>query len=52
MNHQELIQLLVDKGFDTGWALSGETLIMWEHDTNPPEPLVRPEATNETPSAD
>jgi hypothetical protein len=50
MNHQELIQLLTDSGFDLGWALSGDTLILWEHEANPPAPLVRPKATDETPS--
>jgi hypothetical protein len=42
MTHAELIQLLIDYGFDSGWALSGDTLVLWEHDTDPPAPLVRP----------
>ncbi len=52
MTHQELIELLLDAGFDSGWAISGDTLILWEHDQNPPAPLTRPEATDETPSPD
>jgi hypothetical protein len=42
MTHEKLIQLLLDAGFKTGWALSGETLVLWEHDVEPPAPLVRP----------
>jgi hypothetical protein len=49
MTHEELKELLLEKGFDSGWALSGETLILWQHDIDPPAPLVRP---HETPSAD
>jgi hypothetical protein len=53
MTHEELTQLLLDSGFDCGWALSGNTLILWEHDTDPPAPLVRPtEATDEATTAD
>jgi len=43
MTHDELLQLLADLGFSTGWALSGETLVLWEHEVDPPLPLVRPE---------
>ena len=43
MNHLETMQLLVDSGFDTGWALADGVLILWEHDTEPPAPLVRPQ---------
>jgi len=42
MTHNELLQLLADSGFSTGWALSGEMLILWQHDVDPPAPLVRP----------
>jgi len=38
------VQLLLDAGFTTGWAITGETLILWEHDEDPPAPLVRPSA--------
>ena len=37
------IQLLLDAGFNTGWVISGDTLILWEHDEDPPTPLTRPE---------
>ena len=37
-----MIQLLTDAGFDTGWAIAGDTLILWEHDEDPPAPLTRP----------
>lgn len=44
MNHKEIIELLLDAGFDTGWVLSGTDLIVWEHETEPPSPLTKPEA--------
>ena len=47
-----MVELLIDAGFDSGWALSGDVLILWEHDTEPPAPLTRPKATDETPTAD
>jgi hypothetical protein len=49
MNHEELYELLIEKGFTTGWALAGDALILWQHDQDPPAPLVRP--TDETPGA-
>jgi hypothetical protein len=53
MSHKDLLQLLADAGFETGWALLGETLTVWEHDTDPPAPLTRPtETTNEATTAD
>jgi hypothetical protein len=52
MSHQELIEMLLNAGFDTGWALAGEELTIWEHEADPPAPLTRPEATDETPTAD
>ncbi len=48
--NQELCEMLAEKGFNTGWALLGETLTIWEHDEDPPKPLTRPKATDETPS--
>ena len=42
MTHDELLQLLADAGFNTGWVLTGEELTLWEHDANPPTPLTRP----------
>ena len=53
MNTPPIVQLLLDSGFSDGWAIAGETLILWEHDTEPPAPLVRPqEATDEAHIAD
>ena len=40
-----LIQLLQNAGFTDGWALAGETLILWEHEQDPPAPLERPSET-------
>jgi hypothetical protein len=39
----EMTDLLVAAGFDTGWVLSGGKLVLWEHEENPPLPLTRPE---------
>lgn len=47
MTHNELVQILHDAGFTSGWVLSGETLLHWEHDVDPPAPLTRPEAKAE-----
>lgn len=38
----DIVQILLDAGFTDGWALSGETLVLWEHDQDPPAPLERP----------
>ncbi len=43
MTHKELIDLLIEKGFIEGWALSGTDLVIWEHEENPPKPLKKPE---------
>jgi len=43
MIHKELIDLLIEKGFTEGWALSGTDLVIWEHEENPPKPLKKPE---------
>lgn len=40
--HQELCEILIAAGFDAGWVLEGETLVVWEHEENPPKPLTRP----------
>jgi hypothetical protein len=45
MSHEELLKLLADAGFDTGWVLAGEELTLWEHIANPPAPLKRPDET-------
>ena len=52
MNLSLVAQSLLDAGFSDGWALADDVLILWEHDTEPPAPLTRPEATDETPSPD
>lgn len=41
-----LVQLLLDAGFTDGWAMTGETLTIWEHDADPPAPLTRPEVSD------
>lgn len=41
-----MIQLLLDAGFNDGWAVAGDVLILWEHEVDPPAPLTRPESTN------
>lgn len=46
MTHIELCDLLHNKSFNSGWTLEGETLTTWEHDEDPPAPLVRPSATD------
>lgn len=40
----DIVELLVNAGFKDGWAVSGETLVLWEHDQDPPAPLARPDA--------
>ena len=47
-----MVQLIIDAGFQSGWAMHGDILVLWEHEQDPPAPLTRPEATDETPSAD
>lgn len=42
-----IVQSLLDAGFSAGWALEGETLVLWEHDSDPPAPLVRPKESND-----
>jgi hypothetical protein len=39
---EEIIKLLTDAGYDTGWAIAGELLVLWEHEEDPPKPLKRP----------
>lgn len=38
-----LAELLIEAGFTDGWAIVDDVLILWEHDEDPPAPLVRPE---------
>jgi hypothetical protein len=42
MTHEEAKQLLIDKGFENGWSLTDDQLVLWEHEENPPKPLTRP----------
>jgi hypothetical protein len=42
-----MVQLLLDAGFDSGWVLCGDVLVLWEHDADPPAPLVRPAPVEE-----
>ena len=41
-----MVQLLLDAGYETGWALSGDELILWLLDEDPPAPLTRPVANS------
>ena len=41
-----MVQLLLDAGFTDGWAISEDVLTLWEHEEEPPAPLVRPTAGN------
>ena len=43
MTHRQLVELLENAGFTSGWVLSGDQLVLWEHDEDPPAPLTRPE---------
>jgi hypothetical protein len=44
MIDRDLIDLLLNAGFDNGWVLTGEVLTYWEHEEDPPKPLTRPES--------
>jgi len=52
MNVSSIAQSLIDAGFTDGWALADDELVIWEHDIEPPAPLTRPKATDETLTAD
>jgi hypothetical protein len=52
MMNNPMADLLISAGYSDGWAICGESLVVWEHDTDPPAPLTRPEASDETLSAD
>ena len=43
MTEKELCDLLIESGFDYGWAMTQGKLILWEHEQEPPAPLTRPE---------
>jgi hypothetical protein len=40
--HQKTVKMLIDAGYESGWALLGNVLTIWEHEENPPKPLTRP----------
>lgn len=40
MTDDQIIQLLLDAGFNSGWAVSGGKLILWEHEQDPPASLI------------
>jgi hypothetical protein len=52
MSQDELVKMLLEAGFLNGWAMCNSDLTLWLHDQDPPAPLTRPEAPDETPSPD
>jgi hypothetical protein len=42
MTPKEIEQMLFDAGFNSGWALLGTDLTIWEHEAEPLAPLTRP----------
>ena len=50
MTNDEATQLILNAGIVGGWTLHGDILTLWEHEQEPPAPLKRPQATDETPS--
>jgi hypothetical protein len=42
METPPMIQLLLEAGYNDGWAVAGDVLVLWEHDEDPPAPLTRP----------
>ena len=47
MTHLEAVQLLNNNGYVSGYAITGDKLILWLHDEDPPAPLTRPEPLEE-----
>ena len=47
MTNDEATQLILDSGIVGGWTLFGDVLTLWEHEEDPPAPLVRPEPLEE-----
>ena len=41
MTHKELVEMLIEKGYDHGWVMTGGVLDLWEHEEDPPAPLTR-----------
>jgi hypothetical protein len=42
MTIDEIIELLINAGYTSGWSLLGTELTLWEHEQDPPAPLTRP----------
>jgi hypothetical protein len=42
MTNKPMMDLLLESGYTDGWAICGEVLVLWEHNTDPPKPLTRP----------
>jgi hypothetical protein len=40
MTHQEIMDGLIDAGFDTGWVISGEKIVLWLNDEPVPAELA------------
>jgi hypothetical protein len=40
--HELLVEMLLDAGYNSGWTLNGLELQQWEHEADPPAPLTRP----------
>ena len=47
MTNDEATQLILDSGVVGGWTLFGDVLTLWEHEEDPPAPLLRPEPLEE-----
>jgi hypothetical protein len=41
MTHTEIIDVLAAAGFDTGWVISGEKIVMWLNDEPVPKKLEK-----------
>ena len=46
MTNDEATQIILNAGIVGGWTLMGDVLTLWEHEEEPPAPLVRPTAGN------
>ena len=42
MTIEQIMAMLIDAGYNSGWSLVGTELALWEHDADPPAPLTRP----------
>ena len=43
MNDNEIVELLLSKGYENGWAISEGKLVLWLHEEQPPKPLTKPD---------